>query len=744
MLLYLLAHVWAWRYVIFVGIRCADGFVLRRCPSLVLGRPKTNRLFAAPNDAQPPIPAAADKEVAEKLEKEIQDKIARYMAPMEANNIKGIDQKVLDRNFGELYSVENIKKREQRNARKVQLEPPEVPPTDKLPYFVNMQNPKNPLSAAHVDYVGDVIAHGQLDPRSTVLPHAVCVGVAEQQGAVAEDRHGHLGEETACEVKADSAAAQAGENVVVGGAPSSGAGVEPSPDLDNVRQGRSTPTGESEPENIERLSGGITMFKNTYEELLEGNRTTEFVGDPLDPYFEAAAQQASDDEAERVDSDEEELEKQVWYRTKPLRQLMPKEMADGWSVLPCGRIYKHLLRPSHEPPDKQRVPGQETYVSFGFKIADAFTGEILVEAADAESEGIVTQLKELSPPVQRMLASMKVGEQAEFVCPAIELGLDKLDREGMPPVEWVRVWMHTIMMHERGEKWWHLSPIEASKFPTAKPYEDRRTRMERINLKADELTKQIEHELENNPTSPLWDDVMQRLNEQQKASVVEHFDQKLEWQERRKCAEFSGSRGFGDTIKSTGQVKGYDVGRMSGGSGGCYTWHETPFFIYIAVPVVPGVRAEHVNFELGQTHLTLKVAGKTIIDDDITGPVVTDIATSWAMSEKAMDYEPLPPGHPELEDPVLKTDRDDDYHSIARDPAIIIALKKRDKVLGDWGTPFLKQSGVVRRVHQTVEFTLEPVELRSEFAARRLQRQQGIRLFHGLQHVETQTEHALA
>ncbi|GBE61052.1 hypothetical protein, conserved [Babesia ovata] len=678
MLLYALFIVWAWHNVLLFGIRWADGFVLRRCPSLIVIRPKANTLFSSSNEEQPPIPVVADQEVAEKLEKEIQDKIARYLAPMEANNIKGIDQKVLDRNFGELYSVENVKKREQRNARKVQLEPPDVPPTDKLPYFVNMQNPKNPLGAANVADIGDEITDGQRDPRGMVLPDLVPVRVMNQQGAVSEKQdQEHLGEKTAFETKDDSATAQPGVNVDLGEAASSGAGVKPSPVVDKMSQNTSTP------------KGGITMFKNTYEELLEGDNNTEFVGDPLDPYFEAAAQQASDDEDERVDSDEEELEKQVWYRNKPLRQLKPKEMADGWSVLPCGRIYKHMLRPSHEPPEKQRVPGQETYVSFGFKIADAFTGDMLVEAADTDSEGIVTQLKELSSPVQRMLSSMKVGEQAEFVCPAIEMGLDKLEREGMQPPEWIRVWLHIIMMHERGEKWWHLSPLEAANYPTAKPNEDRRTKMERINLKADELTKQIEHELENNPASPLWDDVMQRLNEQQKASVVEHFDQKLEWQERRKCAEFSGSRGFGDTIKSTGQLKGYDVGRMSGGSGSCYTWHETPFFIYIAVPVVPGVRAEHVNFELGQTHLTLKVAGKTIIDDDISGPVMTDIATSWAMSEKAMQYEPLPPGHPELENPVLKTDRDDEYYSIAKDPSIIIALKKRDKVLGDWGTPFV-------------------------------------------------------
>ncbi|GIX63462.1 uncharacterized protein BcabD6B2_28970 [Babesia caballi] len=669
--------------VLLLGSSGVDGFRRHGSTPRAPGCSRPHGALATPQDGPGEERGSDDREIVERLEKDRMEKMARYLAPMEAANIQDLDQRELSRTFGEAHTQENIKKRRQRSARLMEMEAPVVPFTDKLPYFVNLENPRTRL--------GDGGAPAVIE-ESTSGSSSVTGGGREgsemgggQKGQLGnEDPHGkHCtaeggspGDEGCGVIRREGKLA-----APVGGVADSDK--EPSVEEDKHGDGMADARKEA-PGQV----GGMVLFNDPRHQLFEARESSEYIGDPLDPYFDAAEQQASSDEEEQVDG-EMESDKQAWYRDRPMRELLPREMADGWSILPCGRIYKHMLRPSEVEPEKRRKPRPETYVSFAFKIVDAFTADVLLDSTDAESDGLVSQLKHLGDGLEKMLASMVEGEQAEFVCHAVELGLANLQEEGLENLEWIRVWIHLVMTHERGEKWWHLSPLEAARYPPPGPEPGNLTKMERLNLKTEELKKQIENELENNPCSPLWEDVMQRLSAQQKASVVEHFDRKLELQERQRCAEFSGSRGFGETIKSTGQLQGYDVGRVSGGSGSCYTWHETPFVVYIAVPVVPGVRAEHVSFKLETSHLTLRVAGQTVIDDDMTGPVATDIATSWAMSEKAMEYEPLPQGHPDLRDPVLKVSMEDEYRAMTRDPCILIALKKRDKAMGDWGAPFV-------------------------------------------------------
>ncbi|ORM42391.1 uncharacterized protein BXIN_1579 [Babesia sp. Xinjiang] len=631
----------------------ADGFKTFRNTTIKVVLRNHKMQLASAQDQSQDTHFIENQDVARRLEKERAEKVTQYLAPMETGLSPGLDEKEIIKTFGEPYSPEYVKKREERNKRLSAAHPPVVPPTNKLPYFVNMQNPKNPLGEKEVN-----------DAYKALM---------EAESEATTEEHDELNQTKIEGQKDNQNSIEATNN-----------------EIDNVKQQEHTRVVDLRQYNASRFAL-----------LQDDHHAGPFIGDPLDPYFEASARQAfNDDEQDEEEQEEQEEsvakepEKKVWYLDKPLKHLLPKEMADGWSILPGGRIYKHLLRPSDLPPQEQRHPQQETYVSFGYKVADAFTGHIILEAADMNSDGMIMQLKGLSTPLQQMIASMVAEEQAEFIIHASEVGMINPKYEDLKHIEWVRIWLHLIMMHERGEKWWHLSPLEASKYPKADPDDGKLTKMERLNLKTEEITRQVELELENNPCSPLWEDVMHRLTEQQKASVVEHFDRKYEMQQRQRCAEYSGSRGFADAIKTTGQMKGYDLGRVYGGTGAFYTWKETPFVMYVAVPVVPGIRAEHVHFNLEPNHMLLKVAGKTttlsqIIDDDIKGAVETGIASSWAMSEKAMEYDPLPPDHQELQDPVLKTSMEDEYHTVVKEPSIIIALTKRDKAMGNWGVPFV-------------------------------------------------------
>ncbi|KAK1443985.1 hypothetical protein BgAZ_208610 [Babesia gibsoni] len=616
-----------WKTPVFVTVDVVYGYKRQKIPLIICAHKRTQRLFSEQKDDVNRETPQTDKEIAEALQKESEQKMAAYMSPMESGNIKGLDQRELIETFGEAFTTENIRKRQERSQQMAGGLAEEAPPTKLLPYFVNLQNPKNPL--------GDLPLEERELNGATITPQN-----HDQVASLDDSKH---------ESKDD----------------------------------------DSNTEDVQQTK--LALFDNHADQIFQNDPDEKVSGDPLDPLFASENNAVSDDEDDDETEEQKQQKKDAWYRDLPASQLYPADMADGWSILPCGRIYKHLLKPSNLPKKMQRKPLPDSYVSFGFKFIDAFTGNILLEAADMKSDGVISQLDEFGEGLQKMLASMVTGEQAEFICHAVELDLADIKEEELKNLQWIRVWIYLVTLHQPGEKWWHMSPLEASKIPPIKedPGDSKLTKMEKLNLQTEELTKQIETELENNPCSPLWDDILHKLSAQQKASFVEHFDRKLEMQERQKCAEYSGSRGFGEAIKATGQLGGYDVGRSSGGCGAFYSWHETPFIFYIAIPVVPGIRAEHVNLKLEPRHLTLVVGNKTIIDDDFFGQVETDSGSTWVMSEKAMEYTPLPPGHADLEDPVLKVSREDEYHKLIKDPCIIIALRKQDKAMGDWGTPFV-------------------------------------------------------
>ncbi|KAK2195290.1 hypothetical protein BdWA1_002963 [Babesia duncani] len=83
-----------------------------------------------------------------------------------------------------------------------------------------------------------------------------------------------------------------------------------------------------------------------------------------------------------------------------------------------------------------------------------------------------------------------------------------------------------------------------------------------------------------------------------------------------KHAEYSGSRGFADQLIDSGQRRGYDVGQMAGGISKFFTWRETPFMMYIAISVIPGIRAQHVKLDLTYNHMTLFV-GDTLVSSSV-------------------------------------------------------------------------------------------------------------------------------
>ncbi|GFE55140.1 hypothetical protein BaOVIS_025440 [Babesia ovis] len=628
--------------VVVFEIGSVNGFNgLRNRPlRAVFGKYSSYGLMATKDEKPQKTPREQAEEIVKKLEEDSMKRITEYLDPMTTAKIKDVDQSELEATFGQAYTPANIKAREKRNEEYDAIGEPDVPPTTLLPYFVNMQNPNRPL--------GDI------------------------ETCLVETEEGNY----------DSELEDSNNNKV------HTSGIDTDTNEVDTNGQDSNPSHDRAEEKQQDDLAVEEVKTNHLQRGLFDDDPGPFTGDPLDDLVFESDSDALEDSDDDGDNDIEEETGQSWYLDTPVDPLKPKDMSDGWTILPGGRIYKHLLKESYLSKEERKHPEPDSIVTFGFKLCNAFTNEVLVEASDIGGQGMVSPVCDMKPALAEMITSMVEGEQAEFICHIKDANILPTKKEEAEHVQWVRLWLRLFWMHKRGEKWWYISPIEASKYPKTKPSEDRLTRMERIQLKTEELKKQIEHELANNPCSPLWEDVVKRLSEQQKASVIEHFDRKYEMQERKKCAEYSGSRGFGENIKSTGQIMGYDIGMISGGASSCYVWHETHFMMYVAVPVVPGVRAEHVVLHLEPKHLTLEVAGKMIIDDDLKGEVEIDVPGTWAMSEKATEYEPLPSGHGELEDPVLKTSMDDEYHKIIKDPAIIIVLRKKEKATGGWGVPF--------------------------------------------------------
>ncbi|KAK2195291.1 hypothetical protein BdWA1_002964 [Babesia duncani] len=65
------------------------------------------------------------------------------------------------------------------------------------------------------------------------------------------------------------------------------------------------------------------------------------------------------------------------------------------------------------------------------------------------------------------------------------------------------------------------------------------------------------------------------------------------------------------------------------------------------------------------------------------------MATNWALSEAAMEHEPLSMNDPALKEPVINLTHEDTYENVIKQPCITIAMKKQSKDYMVWGSPFV-------------------------------------------------------
>lgn len=487
-----------------------------------------------------------DNDVAKAIDERSKEEIMKYLDPMGTGQIKAISEQELSETFGKPSTPENLFKKKEEYQNSNPLEPPNYPPTDKLPYFVNLENPG--------------------------------------------------GFETSKDVSSNLKAPFIGPN-----------GSDVGDNLSVI--------GSSHPNIDEGL----------YEEEEEDNDAPKMDLSHKDPLIELM--NANKD----YESDDDVKYGPTWYRKKHVKELLPAEFEDGWSILQCGTVYKHILRRSMNFDDDKMMPDDESCNTFSFKMLNAFTNEKIIDMDDLKAQMVTAYSKDLGEVLKRCLKSMQCGEQAEFIFHVSEYNPENEIMEQLEDVEWLRLWIDLFDVHNSKEKWWGLSPLDAHLYPQEKP--SNMTKLEKLDLETEELKERIETEMATNPASPFWEDVLPRMNSSQKETYVEHFDKQLERLERMKHAEYSGSRGFRESIKSTGQVRGYDVGRVVRGVSTCYAWKETLFSLYIAIPVINGVRAEHITLNLTHKHLTISIAGDIILDDDFTGKVDVDAAAMWAMSE---------------------------------------------------------------------------------------------------------------
>ncbi|AFZ78945.1 hypothetical protein BEWA_017860 [Theileria equi strain WA] len=487
-----------------------------------------------------------DNEVANSISERNKEEIMKYLNPMSIEPVKTISQQELAETFGTPSTPENLLKKKRQYQNSNPLDPPNYPPTDKLPYFVNLEHPS---------------------------------GFNKSQDISSN--------------------------------------IEDSADTGHIKE-------NPEDENVSIIA---SSHPNTYDDPYEEEEEDNFIKDMSykDPLIDLM------DTNKDYEPDDNVKYGPTWYRKRHLNDLLPAEFENGWSILECGTIYKHILRHSMNFDDDKMVPDDESCNTFSFKILNAFTNEKILDMEDLNTQMVTAYSKDTGDVIKRCLKSMECGEQAEFIFHVSEYNPDNEIIEELEGVEWLRLWLDLFDVHDSKKRWWGLSSLDAHLYPQEKP--SNKTKMEKLDLEAEELKKKMEVEMATNPASPLWEDVLKKMNSSQRETYVEHFDKQLEKSEKMKCSEYSGSRGFGESIKSTGQIRGYDVGRFAKGVSKFYTWKETLFKLYIAIPVVDGVRAEHVKLELTHNHLKISVAGNTILDDDFTGKVDVDAATTWVMSE---------------------------------------------------------------------------------------------------------------
>ncbi|UKJ90093.2 hypothetical protein MACJ_001021 [Theileria orientalis] len=563
-----------------------------------------------------------DEEILKRLTERHKDEIYRYLDPLGSQQVEQVSEKELEETFGKPLTKKNLAEREKQVRRIDPYNLPDVGPTDKLPYFVNLEFV--PESHTNVEaYEQDV------DSNVDHEPDAVDTNTNISQDALENNQNNEP-------VLTES----------IGGL--------------NRKDGPDTKVIDSEPNTI---ISGVPIDYNSK--------------DPLKPFF---------DRMERHPDPGIEYGPK-WYLPDKKSQLTPVEYEDGWSILPCGKIYKHILQPSLLDGKDKEPPTDISSVTFKFKIMEAKKNTKIIETDDAGAPMVTTYMKELSPVMQKCLKAMNTGEQAEFIFHLSQLNPDNIICEQFAGVTWVRMWINLWESHDPNSRWWGLGPDDAHLYPSKR--ETGMSTREALEKKTDEITKQIESEMCANPASPLWEDVLEKMSTSEKESYVKHFDKQLERVERMKYSEFTGSRAFGEKIKTTGQVGGYDVGHQMGGVSKFITWRETPFMMYVAVSVIEGVRAEHVKLDLTSRHLVLSIGNSTIIDDDLTGSVDLDTTGVWAMSDAALQHVPLDSLDPRLNQPTIDLGRNDDYDKVSKRPSVLIFLKKIGTSVSIWGSPFV-------------------------------------------------------
>ncbi|KAK2195289.1 hypothetical protein BdWA1_002962 [Babesia duncani] len=388
------------------------------------------------------LPHNNDEDIVKRIEESQRRKIMQYMDPMSSANIRGVSERELIDTFGVPSTAENLRQREIAAEEDASEEPPDVPPTNKLPYFVNLERPDKPL--------GDLQFVQETSTNSV-----------ENEG-----------------ITDDVPTTYTSHGSVITG-PDSGDAKNVQAEFDEfVEKTRVIPHGNQNIQEDEESVDEASIALNND------------AVDPLLPLMEAS--DSEDDDDEEYEKERKIPEKPpLWYYKREIKGLSPIDLEDGWSILPCGKIYKRLLRPTIFDSPDNKVPKPTSCVTFAFKILNAITGDLILESKDLEGDMLVSYMEELDESHQRCLASMEAGEQAEFVLHISEAELGESECEELENVEWLRYWFYLWEVHEPNERWWGLGPADAELYPKIDE-NNNLTKIERLDMQAEELKKNIE------------------------------------------------------------------------------------------------------------------------------------------------------------------------------------------------------------------------------------------------------------
>ncbi|SIO73351.1 conserved Plasmodium protein, unknown function [Babesia microti strain RI] len=364
---------------------------------------------------------------------------------------------------------------------------------------------------------------------------------------------------------------------------------------------------------------------------------------------------------------------------------VPETLNDGWELLPCKTIFKHkLMYPSNEI-DPTLIPNENSCVFVKFQFFDAETNRFIYSNKELGGDLLAIELANCEYGFRQCLLSMYAGEMAEFVMPFSEYNEKNRDMPMFYGVNWVRLWAYMNDCHDGTFKWWDLGPFDADLLQT-EDYKGK-SKKEYWEKRTDEMVENIKAEMANNPSSVYWHEALENMSDNQKKAAKDYFENECNEYEKMQHMEYSGSRGFRDAIKETGQFNGLDVGHIVGGRSTYYCYKENEFTIYLAIPVKPGIRAQHVNIVIQRYKLLVQIGNKTVLEDDLIGSIDVSQGTNWCMSDQAMKHEPLDP----LPDETLGTTlMEDDFESVSKLPSIIIVMAKADHHRRIWGSLFEK------------------------------------------------------